>query len=539
MNCESVASDTRKPLKKRNFESVILLDQDPSDDEDNDQDNHVSILEAWTVVPSSDEKSSVLSSSEIATLPGDDFFSTSPLTNDFNTQIDDQPNDETNDNTTRCVENERETTQNAFSLKLTKVSKNLKEPIDPKRQQKQTKKTKPPAEDLMANRKRRSSRENAVLQPLSENNCNEKCTKKQCINGAKNEAENTPLSKVESSKKKGKNKKQKQATGQVNAASEIDQKAAKEMDKTVISNPPRKKERTKKNVEKEVAVVKSVNETETTNVALEQKINANKTQTTTGTDSATKVDPDKSSGVQKPRQKKMTFEEQVFNHMLGAFKPFTLKSLAKELHTTDTILKYTMLSLTDKGIVVKKDFGKNKELFWTNQQEGRGGGTKEIRVIPSASADERLAKQKEMLELQNQVDAIKSQMELVLQQPSNSQLETKIQHARARLREERSKLAEIKARIANQKSKSSYRNGNSQKAASKENCSSPRRLKLRINALRNEWKIRKEKVIDFIDLVADGMEKKPKDIYKLLDIETDEDANVAMPPKHMDVVNAK
>lgn len=225
--------------------------------------------------------------------------------------------------------------------------------------------------------------------------------------------------------------------------------------------------------------------------------------------------------------------------MLGSFKPFTLKSLAKELKTTDTILKYTMLSLTDKGIVVKKDFGKNKELFWANQQEGRIGGTKEIRVIPPATADERQAKQREMLELQNQVAAIKSEMEMVQQQPSNSQLETKIQDAQAQLQEERSKLAEIMARIANRKSNLSRTGNSNKKAASKENCNSPRRLKMRINALRNEWKTRKEKVIDFVDLMADGMEKKPKEIYKLLDIETDEDANVTMPPKHMDVVNSK
>jgi len=52
--------------------------------------------------------------------------------------------------------------------------------------------------------------------------------------------------------------------------------------------------------------------------------------------------------------------------------------------------------------------------------------------------------------------------------------------------------------------------------------------------MRAEWRERKAKTNDFVDQIADAMEKKPKDVVKLLDIETDEMAGVAgsMPPRY-------
>jgi hypothetical protein len=50
--------------------------------------------------------------------------------------------------------------------------------------------------------------------------------------------------------------------------------------------------------------------------------------------------------------------------------------------------------------------------------------------------------------------------------------------------------------------------------------------------MRGEWKKRKDKCIDFVEQLADGMEKKVKDVVKLLELETDEMEGVKMPPKH-------
>jgi hypothetical protein len=49
--------------------------------------------------------------------------------------------------------------------------------------------------------------------------------------------------------------------------------------------------------------------------------------------------------------------------------------------------------------------------------------------------------------------------------------------------------------------------------------------------MREEWKKRKEKMVEFVDQMADAMEKKPKDMIKLLDIETDESVGAVLPEK--------
>ena len=55
---------------------------------------------------------------------------------------------------------------------------------------------------------------------------------------------------------------------------------------------------------------------------------------------------------------------------------------------------------------------------------------------------------------------------------------------------------------------------------------------MRINYMRGEWKKRKEKCGDFIDQLADAMEKKPKDVMKTLELESDESCDAVLPPKY-------
>ena len=52
--------------------------------------------------------------------------------------------------------------------------------------------------------------------------------------------------------------------------------------------------------------------------------------------------------------------------------------------------------------------------------------------------------------------------------------------------------------------------------------------------MRGEWKKRKEKCMDFLEQLADGMEKKPKEVIKILDLDTDEINGIGavMPPKY-------
>lgn len=233
------------------------------------------------------------------------------------------------------------------------------------------------------------------------------------------------------------------------------------------------------------------------------------------------------------KKKKITFQDQVMNHMLNTFKPFTLKTLASELKTTSEALNYVMLSLTDKALVTKKDFtsksGKVKTLYWANY------GAKAREVYIETASQEKIAS--------TRIEISKLQVELVSlrrrQHDADTELSDEELHAKLKAEEEQlvQTTAEVNAtrdRIRNRVTTAQtkpFRFGPPKSAAqlAKERC--PRRLRIRFNRMRDEWKSRKEKCVDFLDQLADGLEKKPREVFKLLEIETDEEAQASLPIK--------
>eukprot|EP00557_Chaetoceros_sp_GSL56_P000138 CAMPEP_0176499622 /NCGR_PEP_ID=MMETSP0200_2-20121128/13034_1 /TAXON_ID=947934 /ORGANISM="Chaetoceros sp., Strain GSL56" /LENGTH=551 /DNA_ID=CAMNT_0017898071 /DNA_START=125 /DNA_END=1780 /DNA_ORIENTATION=+ len=239
-------------------------------------------------------------------------------------------------------------------------------------------------------------------------------------------------------------------------------------------------------------------------------------------------------------KKKRTFQDQVLLHMLTSMKPFTLKSLATELRTTDIALHHLMLSLVDKGIIRRKEFGNKvkKELYWVDIESA----TKQVygNTLPShIEMENAKAELQQILDEESKYLETMKRMKMEL---SNEELSIKVQEEDAFLDNLRERVRQAKDRISNntsQSSKSSSRlagGGGSalrkKLTSSKENKPKTRKhLKKEINRMRNEWKARKEKCTDFIDNLADAMEKKPKDVIKMLDIETDEMLGVKIPPK--------
>jgi hypothetical protein len=49
------------------------------------------------------------------------------------------------------------------------------------------------------------------------------------------------------------------------------------------------------------------------------------------------------------------------------------------------------------------------------------------------------------------------------------------------------------------------------------------------NFFRAKWRTRKDAVVEIMDAISDGMEKKPRAVMSNMGIETDEDANVVLP----------
>ena len=230
------------------------------------------------------------------------------------------------------------------------------------------------------------------------------------------------------------------------------------------------------------------------------------------------------------KSKKMSFQDQIVNKLFWSFKPFTVRSLCDELKATENTVEFCMLSLVDKGVAVKKDFtsakGRVKTLYWANHDTK----SKEVSVGTETTAAERHETKQQVQDLQSQEAHLNQQLAVTLQQPSNADLSSSLALAEGALKEATQMVRAMKDRINAHK-----QTANSKKrpfsACSKHDCS-PRGMKARINHMRHEWVKRKAKCRDFVELLADGMEKKPKDVIKLLDIETDESCDAAVPPKH-------
>jgi hypothetical protein len=221
------------------------------------------------------------------------------------------------------------------------------------------------------------------------------------------------------------------------------------------------------------------------------------------------------------KKKKWTFQDKVLSHMILSAKPYTLKSLAESLDTTDTALNHLMLSLVDKGIVHKKEFAtkKSKILFWVPDVNN---SRKELQTI-LASEDDMFTVAKEAAALQQELVALINVLDMARHEPSNAELKQQLDQEEGALSALQQQLHDMKARIRQASSSGNVH-------AARDSC--PIRMKQRINHMRDEWKNRKMKCTDFVDQLADAMEKKPKDVVQVLDIETDEACKVAMPPKY-------
>ena len=243
------------------------------------------------------------------------------------------------------------------------------------------------------------------------------------------------------------------------------------------------------------------------------------------------------------KPKKLTFQEQVMVHMLNAMKPFTLKLLSEEMKTSESSVNFVLLSLVDKGLVVQKDFasskGRVKTLYWANHN----AKAKEVKVCTAehalASREERDTAHRQMLDVRNEIATIRNRYQQVIQTPSNDDLTHLLTKQEAELQQLYRTRTDVQERIRTAANTVVPRQGGFQSrtnasktpaALAKERC--PIRLKQRINHLRDEWKKRKTKCMDFVEQLADGLEKKPKDVIHLCDIDTDEMNHVVMPVKY-------
>lgn len=235
-----------------------------------------------------------------------------------------------------------------------------------------------------------------------------------------------------------------------------------------------------------------------------------------------------------PKKKKLTFQKQVLSHLLTSLKPFTLKTLAADLKTTDTALHHLMLSLLDKQVVRRKEVGNKikKEIYWIDIEKA----SKEFYGTTMSTESERLQADVELKQTLQKEQEVRKVLSDFSSELSNQELSMQVNRLNEEVAQLQTHVQQVKDRIANASKNSSQPIGNSRLLVGmKQNLSkkplTKNQLKKNINSMRLEWKSRKEKCVDFVENFADAVEKKPKDIYKLLEVETDEMNGVKIPPK--------
>ena len=267
-----------------------------------------------------------------------------------------------------------------------------------------------------------------------------------------------------------------------------------------------------------------------------QQDTSSKVQSTTGSDAApskavSKEPAPAATTSTKKKKKKRSFQDELLLHMFLSCKPFAVKDLAKHMNSNESAIEFSLLGLLDKQWVVKKEFtskksARSKQLYWANQTAKNKELSEILRFI---SPEELRESHIELTNLQRQEVSLAKELSQTMQEPSNDDLTTQLQNAEEEVQLLETRLQATLTRIQSTQQKPKALKGG--KKGGKEN--NQRRVKIRINNMRAEWKKRKEKCIDFIDMLADGMEKKVKDCYKLLELETDESEGVKMPPKHV------
>lgn len=259
--------------------------------------------------------------------------------------------------------------------------------------------------------------------------------------------------------------------------------------------------------------------------------------------------------------KKRSFHDQILYTMLTSNKPYNLKSLAKATKTTVEQLNHAMLSFVDKGLVIVKEFPskangrEGKKLYWAttvtlsdnNGDDDDDNDKKKQKKGSNGAIQKELSKlmatpneMKEINELHTTLEqryrSIQEELQPLLQIPTMKELDEDIEAEEQTLKGLQQEIDAIRNRIREQSSEQKkplkpmvqyggyYRMQQQQRRATPSEPADPSKLKRKINDMLSEYKGRKRKCMDFVNDLADAMEKHPRDVMneKILGLDTDE-----------------
>lgn len=264
------------------------------------------------------------------------------------------------------------------------------------------------------------------------------------------------------------------------------------------------------------------------------------------------------------KRKKRSFHDQILYTMLTSNKPYSLKSLAKATNTTVEQLNHAMLSFVDKGLVIVKEFpSKNnttgKKLYWATtvtlsdhdcdndkkKKGSEGAIQKELSKLGLATPREINETKQLYVTLEQRYRSIQEELQPLLAIPTMKELDDDIEKEEEKLKKIQDEIDQIRTRIREQSENkmtmqqqsqqrqpvaqygSYYRMQQQQQRRSTTTTtpSDPATLKRKINHMLSEYKARKRKCMDFVNDLADAMEKHPREVMsndKILGLDTDE-----------------
>ena len=247
----------------------------------------------------------------------------------------------------------------------------------------------------------------------------------------------------------------------------------------------------------------------------------------------------------KAKKKRMTFQDELIQKIFFSCRPHSMKELIALMgkKTSEASIHHCLLTLIDKKWIMKKEFeskSRSKELYWANQ-ECTDAKLWDLDCMRLPSPDDIRRTRTELAALQQRTKSVRHEIDVIVKTPSNAQLaklrvsaERDVQKLQQQLTTVQTRIAKAVASAAVPKTKSF--GGNKTLTVKKKNQKrlTPLQLMKNINTLRDAWKTRKQKCMDFVGQLSDGMEKTVKDVVKkVLELETDELCNVQLPPKHI------
>mmetsp|Transcript_18633 Transcript_18633/g.42581 ORF Transcript_18633/g.42581 Transcript_18633/m.42581 type:complete len:280 (-) Transcript_18633:260-1099(-) len=245
-------------------------------------------------------------------------------------------------------------------------------------------------------------------------------------------------------------------------------------------------------------------------------------------------------------KKKLNIELSLLRSLYISSQPFTISSLAEYAKQPDSTVQFTLLSLVDKKMVVKKDFERTrkdgskviKTLYWcdvthksvkeaiekkgllSSQSTNEGDDASDAQMLRrNVTENDVRTCEAELKSWHKRGETIKKDISQLSAEPLNIKLDEALRKAEEELEEVRQKVDKLKEEER-------------QRRDAGEELPTPASVKKKINTMRLEWKNRKMLCTDFLERLAEGMEKKNKEIIKILDIVDDEMEGVKMPEKY-------